>query len=427
MQNIERAIAVPAYQATPQRRFYYGWVCVAAAALAMAATLPGRTMGLGLVTESILDDLPITRQAYAQINLVATLVGAGFGLIAGRLLDRFGARIVIASICLALGLAVVMLSRTTSAWNLLIAATLTRGLGQSALSAASVSLVGKWFDRRAGPAMAAYAILLTIGFMIAMPSLEFASKQFGWRAAWTGLGVILASGVAPLLYLSVRDKPESIGLVIDGAPRTIAIADIGHSLQSALATPAFWALAFGGFVFNSAYSGITLFNESLLAKQGLRDVAMPCLVVMAFTGLASNFLAGALSRRFRPTRLMSLAMAVLAGAMFSLPYLRTTPQAIVYAAVMGVSGGVVTVVFFVSWGRLFGRRNLGKIQGAAQGITVLASAAGPWILAFSLERTATYAAGLTACAAAAGILAVVGWLTPLPAEHPFDTSNPLRS
>ena len=31
--------------------FYYGWVTVGLAALAMVGTLPGRTQGLGLITE----------------------------------------------------------------------------------------------------------------------------------------------------------------------------------------------------------------------------------------------------------------------------------------------------------------------------------------------------------------------------------------
>ena len=35
---------------------YYGWTVVALAAVAMAATLPGRTHGLGLITKRLLDD-----------------------------------------------------------------------------------------------------------------------------------------------------------------------------------------------------------------------------------------------------------------------------------------------------------------------------------------------------------------------------------
>ena len=61
-----------------RERLYYGWVVLGVAALAMVGTLPGRTQGLGLITEPLLRDLSIGRVAFAQINLVATLIGALF-------------------------------------------------------------------------------------------------------------------------------------------------------------------------------------------------------------------------------------------------------------------------------------------------------------------------------------------------------------
>ena len=70
--------------------FYYGWVSLGVAALAMVATLPGRTQGLGLVTEPLMRDLGIGRVAFAEVNLVATLVGSLFCLGIGRLIDRVG-------------------------------------------------------------------------------------------------------------------------------------------------------------------------------------------------------------------------------------------------------------------------------------------------------------------------------------------------
>jgi len=49
--------------------FYYGWVNLFVAALAMVGTLPGRTQGLGLITEPLLVDMQIDRVAFARINL----------------------------------------------------------------------------------------------------------------------------------------------------------------------------------------------------------------------------------------------------------------------------------------------------------------------------------------------------------------------
>ena len=62
-----------------------------------------------------------------------------------------------------------------------------------------------------------------------------------------------------------------------------------------------------------------------------------------------------------------------------------------YAAAMGVAGGVLTVVFFTVWRQAFGPAHLGQIQGAAQLLTVLASAAGPLVLAAGHRAAGSYA------------------------------------
>src|SRR5918996_3464162 len=101
--------------------FYYGWVHVFVAALAMVGTLPGRTQGLGLITEPLLADLQIDRVFFARINLWATLIGALFCLGVGKLIDRFGSRIVLTLVTLALASVVLLMS---GARNVFLVATL---------------------------------------------------------------------------------------------------------------------------------------------------------------------------------------------------------------------------------------------------------------------------------------------------------------
>src|SRR5205807_3464673 len=94
--------------------FYYGWANLGIAALAMVGTLPGRTQGLGLVTEPLLADLQIDRVTYATLNLWATLIGALFCLPCGKLVDRWGSRGVLAGVSLALGATVLTMSSASS-------------------------------------------------------------------------------------------------------------------------------------------------------------------------------------------------------------------------------------------------------------------------------------------------------------------------
>ncbi|HEY9286319.1 MAG TPA: MFS transporter, partial [Pyrinomonadaceae bacterium] len=174
--------------------FYYGWVSVALAALAMVGTLPGRTQGLGLVTEGLIGDLGIDRVAFAQINLWATLAGALFALGVGRLIDRFGSRAVLTVVSAALGAVVLLMAGARGAASLALLVMLTRGLGQSALSVVSITMVGQWFVRRLSLAMAAYTVALSVGFMVAFPAVGAAVVGYGWRAAWAGVGLALLFG-----------------------------------------------------------------------------------------------------------------------------------------------------------------------------------------------------------------------------------------
>src|SRR5678815_1535485 len=117
--------------------FYYGWVVMSVAALAMVATLPGRTQGLGLITESLLKDLRLDRVTFAQMNLWATLLGSLFCLGVGRLVDQLGSRVVLALVSLCLGGVVLAMSHTTAITSMFVWLILSRGLGQSALSVVS--------------------------------------------------------------------------------------------------------------------------------------------------------------------------------------------------------------------------------------------------------------------------------------------------
>src|SRR3954468_15372478 len=84
---------------------------VGVAAAAMVATLPGRTHGLGLVTEPLLADLGLGRVPFAALNFWATLVGAAFCLPVGWAIDRLGVRSVLAAVLLGLGVVVVGMAR----------------------------------------------------------------------------------------------------------------------------------------------------------------------------------------------------------------------------------------------------------------------------------------------------------------------------
>ena len=109
-----------------------------------------------------------------------------------------------------------------------------------------------------------------------------------------------------------------------------------------------------------------------------------------------------------------VSLLVLTGALAALVHVTTVAQVMMQAVAMGIAGGFVMVVFFSFWGRAYGRAHLGRIQGAAQALTVLASAVGPLFLASLVEATGSYAAGFYTLAAAVAVLALATLVVPIP-------------
>ncbi len=407
--------------------FYYGWVNLFLAAAAMVATLPGRSVGIGLITEPLLRDLSLSRLSFGEMNFWATLLGASFNLLCGPAIDQFGVRAVVTSVLFALSLVVLFFSKIASAGMLLLLLILMRGFGQSALSVVSLTIVGKWFVRRLSIAMGVFSVLISIAFAAAILTLQQAVSAQGWRLPWETLGWWLA-GTAILSWLFVRRNPEAVGLNADteaeSNPHAQSIASgssdaaglsSGFTLKQALRKPAFWVFALGSALYNMVIAGVLLFNQSILEQLGFeQQVFRGAMAAYMVTGLGGNLLAGWLARKWPLTRLMSLAMALVALYLLSFPYLQTASQALAHAALLGFSGGVVVVIFFTSWGKVFGRPHLGKIQGAAQVFTVIASASGPWLLSYVFETTGSYDPAFYGLAPAILLVAIVGWFVRVP-------------
>jgi MFS family permease len=407
-----------------QSSFYYGWVNLIIASLAMVGTLPGRTQGLGLITEPLLRDLHLDRVMFAQMNLWATLIGSLFAIGIGRFIDRFGSRSSLTLVALMLGAVVVFMSSAKGIILLTILITLTRGFGQSALSVVSITIVGQWFVRRLSLAMAIYTVLLSVGFMLAFPIVGSIVIKSGWRFAWNAVGYSILLILVPAAWLFVRRSPEAAGIKNDQEMQSASesVETQGYTLRQALLTPAFWVFALSSSTYGLIASGIALFNESILAERGFDPSTYHrTLVITALTALIGNFLGGWLTEKWSINRLMATAMALLAGSLIALPHVQTQTHVVLYALVMGLAGGFVIVIFFTFWSRVFGRTHLGQIQGSAQTLTVLASAVGPIILAECFEITGSYATIFYLLSLVVTVLGICAWFVKLPAyPHPSD-------
>lgn len=395
----------------------YGWVIVVVAAWGMVATLPGRTHGLGMITERLLADerFHLDRVSYSNINLWATVLGACFCLPCGRLIDRLGLRLTMTVTVSALAASVFWMTRAADAATLFVAILFTRGFGQSALSVISITMVGKWFPGRLSLPMAVYSLLLSLGFAwSAQLAKPFATAD--WRILWEGIGWILAAGV-PLCWLLTRDSAAPAAAPSSGACCGERGVDqtAGFTLRQAIGTPAFWVFGLAISLVALIGSGTSLFNESVLKEQGFSiDVYYNLITLTGTVSLLTKLPIGWLGQSLPLNRLLTVGLVLQSVCMAALPLVHSPGGITAYGIGMGVSGTITTVLFFTIWGQAYGQAHLGQIQSVAQMMTVLASAAGPRLFADCFARFGSYAGIFRVLAALTAALAAWAWRIRIP-------------
>lgn len=378
------------------------------AAAAMVATFPGRTMGLGFIEPGLTEQFELTTLQFGHINFWATILGSAACFPIGRVIDRYGLRTAMFGTALALGAVTWAMTDVSSVAMLVVLITLTRAFGQSAMSVVSIAIVGKSFDRRKTWPMAVFSVLMTIGFMLTYGPLGSSVAESGWRYAWSGLGIAVLS-LAPFAWLLPKNPP------------TLADEDVessvgrGFTLRQALATPAFWFFAVATSLFGLVASGVMLFNIKVLEERGLGlvDYYETAKLAAPFS-LLGQALCGWLARRWTYQRLSVIGLTLYAVSLVGLTVVGSRSELIPVSILASFSGGMITVMFFAAFPRLFGRRELGRIQGAAQMATVFASAVGPVVFGASSYYAGSFRPALYGSAAAIVLVGAIALFVPAP-------------
>lgn len=217
------------------RNLYYGWWIVVAC-FTISLFVGGITFyGFTAFFE------PIQREFnwnYTQISLATSLRGLEVGLFApivGFLVDRFGSRKMLLAGTIIVGIGLIFLSFIQSLPMFYLCILLIGFGAGGCTSVVTMAVVANWFRRNVGLALGIMACGLGAGGLI-IPLIVFLIDAYGWR--WTV--VILGTGLLLLgipLSLIVRDRPEELGLSVDGSspewPKTPARKDGSEDKKAA--------------------------------------------------------------------------------------------------------------------------------------------------------------------------------------------------
>lgn len=398
---------------TPSIRPFYGWWIVLSAMLVTFAAGPGQSFMFTVFIDPIIEDTGYTRTMLSSIYAAGTVVSALAVMIVSRLSDRFGPRLMLMVMGAVFGLACIALSAAMGIVAMAVALALLRGLGQGAMPVNGSLLVSQWFIVRRGRAMAIMGLGGAITIAI-MPNLgQFLIEQLSWRGAYLALGIMVWAIVLPIAIFVVRNKPEDIGQLPDGADflpedelRRIRKAQTGEK-RKVLTSWSFWALA-GPMAVPALVDTALIFHQvALFERQGLTaEVAARVFIPFAIASALTGLLCGFLVERTGPTPLFVANMAVFGVAILMLQVASTPFLAVIYSIILGSAMGMQQITVRYTWPYYYGRQGLGQVQGSAMMIMISATAIGPVVFA-AVSANVSYGlafAGMLVLLALAGLL-----------------------
>lgn len=344
--------------------------------------------------------------AYGALS-AALLTGSLVAPLAGRLIDRHGARVMMAAGSLAMALAFVLLSRVAGGGTLFAALALVEVVAALVLyDAAFAALAQAVGPRRARRAITLMTLLGGLASTVFWPLTLILLEALGWRGTWLAFGALHLLICLPL-HLSLARRGAVNGAESDSETgftplpvalhaRAMLLLGIGFSLSwvvmsafSAQWVPVLVAL---GLTQSAAVAAGTLMGPAQVTARVLEMVLVghrhPMLTALAAMGC------------------LALAVGVLVAAPIGVV------SASVFALLFGVGQGLATMVRGTVPLALFGAAGFAARLGRLASLRMVVAAASPFAMAGSLALLGPSAtlvlAGLMALAALVA-MALVPW------------------
>ena len=290
---------------------------------------------------------PLMRESlgvsYTELGLLMAVFFAGSGffqILAGFVVDRFGAHVVLPAGMALLAGSIMLMGLAPSVWMLFVLA-LIAGIGNSVYHPADYSvLTGRVTPSLMARAYSVHSVAGTLGWAAAPVTMVFLASMFDWRMALVLAGagglvcaLIVAIDRADLVLPAVRKTPT----VSQDAPP--AASGIGLFLMPAI------LMAFAYFtLLSTAFTGLQNYLPTLLPKtQGVAFAYATSLTTLYLTIYALGSLVGGwlADRTESHDRIIGFGLFPMAVLSFVLGY-AVLPGALLAAAVMatGFLGGM---------------------------------------------------------------------------------------
>lgn len=352
-------------------------------------------------------------RAGASMPFTVMMFGFAFGnLIGGRYVDRFGITLPIIAAAVALGAGFILAAQANHIWLFSAMHGLLIGVGTAMCFGPLIANISHWFERRRGIAVATVASGNYLAGTIWPTILQGFVETDGWRATYTGMGMMCLVTMVPLALLLRRKAPGELEAMRTGTSR---FPPPSHSID--LSPRALQLLlAIAGVACCVAMSMPQVHIVAYCADLGYgvaRGAEM--LSLMLFAGIFSRLASGFLADYIGGVRTLLLGSFLqLLALLFYLPY-DGLMSLYVISFMFGLAQGGIIPSYAIIIREYLPAGQAGRYIGVIIMATILGMALGGWLSGWIYDVTGSYQAafinGIGWNVLNLGIIALILWRT----------------
>jgi MFS family permease len=398
-------------------RIYYGWWIVLAAFLNLFFVVGIIFYGFPVFYPYFVESLGFSRAQVTQGFLLGFLfAGLPFGVLAGTLIDRIGARFVILAGVGLVALPLLLMGSMIRFWQFEILCVVEVIGYVLAGPIANQVLIARWFHRRRGRAMGYAYLGLGLGGVTAPLLINFLAHSLGWRHALELLGAAILLVLLPIGILVTRSSPEAFGIAPEtfgeAAPpsedsSSIAASSVGVS-QAVRSAP-FWLLLAGSTLAIGAIGAVIQHFILFLKDSGYSATgASQYSTILLSASLGGRVIVGYLADRFRKAYLMAFFYFLIGASVFLLANPHSLVTLWAFALVFGFAMGADYMLIPLVTSECFGTASLGKLLALIIMGYSIGQWAGPWLVGriFDAQHSYELAWRIIAISGIAGAVAI---------------------
>ena len=375
-------------------KYFYGYNIVAAGFVIQAVSI-GALFSYGVFFKEFQAEFGWSRATISGASSLAFFIMGAVGILAGRLNDRIGPRILIAVAGICLGIGYLLLSYMQAPWQLYLLYGVLVGVGYSTHDVITLSTIARWFVKRRGMMSGIVKVGTGCGQLFVPLIATALIAAYGWRFSCFIIGVAALAALVAVAQLMRRD-PQSLGLLPDGgsggtAGHMIAAGEGGLLLSAAARTRQFWTLCVAEFAIFFCLLTIVVHIVPYARDRGMEPaIAAGVLSTIGGVSMLGRAVIGTANDRIGGKRSLMICFIILVCGLIWLQMATEAWMLFAFAAIYGLAHGGLFTVMSPTVAELFGTGSHGLLFGIVLFSGTLGGAIGPLMAGRIFDLTGSY-------------------------------------